>query len=179
MRQIFWGMLFLFLDFNLNLGSSSIGLIPDFVGCIFLIRGLDALAGESVRFVQARPWAVATAAYTGITWTLDLLGIHLGIFSLVLGLGNLALCVYLSWLIVQGILQTEQSKGCSLGGQTLRQAWLAAVIAAALSYPLAFIPVLNWLCILAGLGCTIWFLSALYRCRKLYEENGNQIHISL
>lgn len=115
MRQIFWGMLFLFLDFNLNLGSSSIGLIPDFAGCIFLIRGLDALAGESVRFVQARPWAVATAAYTGITWTLDLLGIHLGIFSLVLGLGNLALCVYLSWLIVQGILQTEQSKGCQPG----------------------------------------------------------------
>ena len=63
MRQIFWGMLFLFLDFNLNLGSSSIGLIPDFAGCIFLIRGLDALAGESVRFVQARPWAVATADF--------------------------------------------------------------------------------------------------------------------
>ena len=166
MGQIFWGMLFLFLDFNLTVKSSLIGLIPDFVGCIFLIRGLDLLRGESIRFVQARPWALAAAVYTGI-------------FSLVLGLGNLALSIYLSWLIVQGILQTEQSRGCFLGGQMLRQAWLAAIIAAALSYPLAFVPVLNWLCALAGLGCAIWFLMALYRSWKLYEQNGDQIHISL
>lgn len=180
MRQIFWGMLFLFLDFNITVGNSLIGLIPDFVGCIFLIRGVDLLRGESIRFVQARPWALAAAVYTGFTWLLDLLRLKLtGIFSLVLGLGNLALSIYLSWLIVQGILQTEQSRGCFLGGQMLRQAWLAAIIAAALSYPLAFVPVLNWLCVLAGLGCAIWFLMALYRSWKLYEQNGDQIHISL
>ena len=165
MGQIFWGMLFLFLDFNLTVGNSLIGLIPDFVGCIFLIRGVDLLRGESIRFVQARPWALRLKLT--------------GIFSLVLGLGNLALSIYLSWLIVQGILQTEQSRGCFLGGQMLRQAWLAAIIAAALSYPLAFVPVLNWLCALAGLGCAIWFLMALYRSWKLYEQNGDQIHISL
>ena len=116
MRQIFWGMLFLFLDFNLTVKHSLIGLIPDFVGCIFLIRGLDLLRGESIRFVQARPWALAAAVYTGFTWLLDLLRLNLtGIFSLLLGLGNLALSIYLSWLIVQGILQTEQSRGCFLG----------------------------------------------------------------
>ena len=89
MRQIFWGMLFLFLDFNLTVKSSLIGLIPDFVGCIFLIRGLDLLRGESIRFVQARPWALAAAVYTGFTWLLDLLGLNLtGIFSLLLGLAG-------------------------------------------------------------------------------------------
>lgn len=34
MRNIFIGFLFVFLDFNLSLGTSQIGLIPDFVGYI-------------------------------------------------------------------------------------------------------------------------------------------------
>ena len=164
MRQIFLGMLFVFLDFNLNLGNVTLGLIPDFVGYILLIRGLDALAAESRRFVQARPWAVVAAAYSGALYGLDLLGIgsSLGIFAWALGLASLALSAYLSGLVVRGILEMERTKGCGLAGSALQGCWMAAVITSALCYPLAFVPVLGWSCVLAGLICNILFLAALW-----------------
>lgn len=37
MSNIFVGLLLIFLDFDLNVGSSTIGLIPDFLGGIFLM----------------------------------------------------------------------------------------------------------------------------------------------
>jgi hypothetical protein len=34
MQSLFWGLFFIFLDFNVTLGNSVVGLIPDFVGYI-------------------------------------------------------------------------------------------------------------------------------------------------
>ena len=44
-RRLFWGYFFLLLDFNLNFNSDfTIPLLPNFVGWIFLWRGVDALS---------------------------------------------------------------------------------------------------------------------------------------
>ena len=42
MSSIFTGMLLVFLDFNINLGRSKIGLLPDFIGYIVMAGGLAA-----------------------------------------------------------------------------------------------------------------------------------------
>jgi len=44
MSRIFTGFLFIFLDFNLNLGNSQIGLIPDFIGYIIMLGGLAEMS---------------------------------------------------------------------------------------------------------------------------------------
>ena len=36
-------MIFVFLDFDLNIGNSKIGLIPDFIGYIYMYKGAAEL----------------------------------------------------------------------------------------------------------------------------------------
>ena len=40
-------MLLVFLDFSINLGRIRIGLIPDFIGYIIMVKGLSELSDES------------------------------------------------------------------------------------------------------------------------------------
>ena len=69
MRNIFSGFILIFLDFNLNLGNSTIGLIPDFIGYFVMIGGLDQMVGESTIFTKVRPFVVGMAVYTGILYS--------------------------------------------------------------------------------------------------------------
>ena len=46
MQQVFWGIVFLFLNVNLTFGSVTIGLFPDFVGYLLLLQGARTLAGR-------------------------------------------------------------------------------------------------------------------------------------
>ena len=39
MQNIFLGMLFAFLDININRGRTTIGLMPEFVGYILMVKG--------------------------------------------------------------------------------------------------------------------------------------------
>lgn len=84
MRNIFIGLMLVFIDFNLNIGSSQIGLIPDFAGYIVLAAGLREMAGESNMFAKAGPFASGMAVYTGIIYLMDLFGVSasLGVFFL-------------------------------------------------------------------------------------------------
>ena len=76
MNNIFIGFIFVFLDFNLDLGSSRIGLIPDFIGYVLIYQGLKELSGQSRRFSNAAliRSPSAMAVYTAACCTaLDLL----------------------------------------------------------------------------------------------------------
>ena len=46
MRAIFVGFLFIFFNLNITAGDSVIGLIPNFVGYILLVRGIKELENE-------------------------------------------------------------------------------------------------------------------------------------
>jgi hypothetical protein len=52
--QIFWGFLFVFLDFTFD----GIDLIPDFVGYIFIVIGLRSLSSLSLHFTHAKISAI-------------------------------------------------------------------------------------------------------------------------
>ena len=59
MRNIFVGLLFIFLDFNLDFGTTRVGLIPDFIGYIMVFQGLKELIFLSEHFAKAKPFAMA------------------------------------------------------------------------------------------------------------------------
>ena len=182
MQQIFWGMFFVFLDFNLNLGKMSIGLTPDFVGMIFFWHGVGALAEQSVYFVKARPISGIGIGYCAFLYILDLFGLgSIGgsLVSILLSLCNYALTVYLTYLCIAGIRDMERIKGCDFGSAFLYKMWLCVVIIGALTYPLIFAPFLAFLCMLAGIVMTILLLVAMYQVKKRVEQNGNQIHLSM
>ena len=59
-RRVFWGYFFLLLDFNLNFNSAfTIPLLPNFVGWIFLWRGVDALSSARPSLELLKPFCTA------------------------------------------------------------------------------------------------------------------------
>ncbi len=73
-RRVFWGYFFLLLDFNLNFNSDfTIPLLPNFVGWIFLWRGVDALSSARPSLELLKPFctALGVCALTQFVPSLD------------------------------------------------------------------------------------------------------------
>jgi len=169
MRHIFIGFLFVFLDFNLTFGTSQIGLIPDFVGYIFIIQGLAELENLSPRFIKARPASLGMAMYTGLLYVMALFGIGSNsIVSFVLGLVSTLISLYISYNIVMGVKDIETSSGRFLNAGGLYSVWTVLAVLSLIIYLLYIIPVLNFLCIIAGLIAGIVFLVSFNKTKNLY-----------
>ncbi|MGI5971976.1 MAG: hypothetical protein ACOX7P_09710 [Oscillospiraceae bacterium] len=170
MRNIFIGLMLVFIDFNLNIGSSQIGLIPDFAGYIVLAAGLREMAGESNMFAKAGPFASGMAVYTGIIYLMDLFGVSasLGVFSYFLGLISTAVSLYISYCIVLGVKDMESKYGCFLNGPSLNSAWTLLAIFSLISFLLLFIPVMGVISIIVSFVAAICFLVAFNKSKNLY-----------
>ena len=73
-RRLFWGFFFLLLNFNLNFNSTfTIPLLPNFVGWIFLWRGVDALSSARPSLELLKPFctALGVCALTQFVPSLD------------------------------------------------------------------------------------------------------------
>ena len=73
-RRVFWGYFFLLLDFNLNFNSAfTIPLVPNFIGWIFLWRGVDILssARPSLGLLKSFCTALGVCALTQFVPSLD------------------------------------------------------------------------------------------------------------
>ncbi len=73
-RRVFWGYFFLLLDFNLNFNSDfTIPLLPNFIGWIFLWRGVDALSSARPSLELLKPFctALGVSALTQFVPSLD------------------------------------------------------------------------------------------------------------
>ena len=64
-RRLFWGFFFLLLDFNLNFNSAfTIPLVPNFIGWIFLWRGVDILSSARPSLGLLRPFCGVLGVYS-------------------------------------------------------------------------------------------------------------------
>ena len=89
-RRLFWGYFFLLLDFNLNFNSDfTIPLLPNFVGWIFLWRGVDALSSARPSLELLKPFctALGVCALTQFIPSLD--GLIPGCLSLFISIFTL------------------------------------------------------------------------------------------
>lgn len=172
MKKVFWGFFFIYLNFNLTLNGFTLNLLPYFVGYLLLYQAAGTLAGESGRFPKLRPFSVAMAVYTGILWVGELLGVTgENWLGTLLGLAATAVGLFISWSVVQAVLEMESARGADLNGHSLRTAWfilLAVQIAGYLAVFLVF-GGLALMVLVAGLVGVIWFLAALWKCAKCYD----------
>jgi hypothetical protein len=170
-NNIFYGLLFVFLDFNVTFGNSKIGLIPDFIGFILIFTGLKELSAGKDRFSHARPFAAAMAVYTGILYGMDMLGISYRLEALIpfaLGLVSTLVSLYISYNIVTGIKDLEAALGQDLNSRPLYSMWVALAALNLAIYFLFLIPEINLLCIIAGLVVGIAFLVLFSKTKNLY-----------
>jgi hypothetical protein len=166
--------MFIFLDFSLNLGQIRLELIPDFIGFIAMLGGLKDLSGESPAFEAARPFATFMAFYTGIAWFLDLLGItvSLGVLSFLLGLAALIISLYITYKIITGVKDMEETYRTHLNSDSLKAAWNVLTVSTLFAFLLVLIPALSILCFILSLIAAIWFLAAFHRSKTLYYNIG-------
>jgi len=164
-------MLFVFLDFNFNSGSVSIGLIPDFLGYIIMINGLNELLEKGNRFSKAKSYANIMAIYTGILYVMDIVGISFAIGRYVcfgLGLISTAISLYISYNIVIGIMDMEKDEGCELNSVSLYTNWKLLAVFSIATYILILIPVLAILGMIGGFIVAICFLVSFSKSKNLY-----------
>ena len=129
MKKLFWGFFFIYLNFNLNVNAHSLNVLPDFVGYILLLQGMKQLEEESHFFRSGRPFAVGMTVYTAILWVGALLGVTAGgRVGSILDLIALAVSFYVSWLLVQGVLEMETEKAVDLNGRRVYQWWKGMLI---------------------------------------------------
>ncbi|OQB23558.1 MAG: hypothetical protein BWY11_01749 [Firmicutes bacterium ADurb.Bin182] len=172
MQKIFIGLLLVFLDFNLDIGASRIGLIPDFIGYIVLMNGLRELIGKSERFIKARPFAAGMFVYTLVLYIMDLLGVsnQAQAIGYLLGLVSTIISLVVSYNIVMGVNDMEKEYGLRLNADGLFRTWRLLAFFSIAIYLLFLIPVLNIACIIGGFIIGIVFLATFSRTKNLYYE---------
>ena len=177
MSNIFVGLLLIFLDFDLNVGSSTIGLIPDFLGGIFLMMGMKEMKTESEYFKKNEVFTLVYTIISAVIYAGNLFGLFSEVIYLgwIAGLAATVLVILLSYNIVKGIEDMEIRMQTNLEAKSLFNFWLVIAIlngAALLSYiiPLVVIPVA-----IASFVMSILFLVKLNTSKKNYQmaKSGN------
>lgn len=180
MKKLFWGFLFINLNFNLNFNAHTLNVLPDFVGYILLLQGMKDLEPESHFFQAARPFAIGMAVYTAILWVGALFGItsNEGWVSQLLGLVSMVVALYISWVLIQGVLEMEAAKAADLNGPKLYQLWKVLTVAQAAAKVIGLLANLANLSVLLGLGIVlvivglvliILYLMAWHKSAMAYE----------
>lgn len=171
MKLIFWGILFLFLDFSITIGNSSISILPAFAGYIMIYVGMGRVS-ECRTYGAARPmirWAAVCAA---VIWVLNCLGVlHDGFLSALGSAVSIALQLFTTYHIARGVLELEQGGERPLNGSKLMMAWRVVLVSLVLSQVLAWLGVgiLAMLALLVFLGAAVCYTVLFYGAWKACE----------
>ena len=174
MKLIFWGLIFLFFDFNLNFGASSISLLPAFVGFALIRKGMGTVT-ECERYGKAQPWMLAGIACSAVVWVLNLLGTPDGsVLGFVLGVVSGAFQLVATWQIAKGVAELEDVYQYDLYAKPLMTAWTVLLIWVILVRVTAWlgIDVLAMLALLASFVFMIYYIVRFHKSRKAYEERA-------
>ncbi len=187
MKKIFFGFLFLLFNLNIQDGRMLLNLLPDCIGYVLLLLGSRELASQASAFSRVPIPAAISAVYSLISWILDVLGITLAqkLLTNLLTLGNLLFSVWISGLIVRGILQLQTRWG-DLGGVVLRRRWRFSVLFQCLTYLLSIlllaasstslitlISMVASVCMIPTLVFYVLVVLSVYRAWKQYDQRRN------
>lgn len=154
----------------------QIDLLPNFVGYLLMMKGIDELIKESEFFDKVRPWAVFMACYSGVIFILDLLGIssQLQGFSIILGIINISITLYILYQIVSGVMDIEKKYGIFLDGDKLKDLWKFMSIFNVIIYFLMFFTTLAVVLMIITIITYIIFLITFNNSKNLYYNERDK-----
>ena len=177
MRDIFIGMLFIFLNFHITLGTMQIGLIPAFVGYYFMLKGLSELSDFSQRFITIKPFVIGMIIYSLFFYVVDLFGGSVNIDILLimaLALVHLAISLYISYSIIMGIKDIELAQQRELNSTQLYLIWKIQAVVLLITHAAFIVPVLAIAGVVIALVTTVIYLFAFNKAKNLFYEGGSQ-----
>lgn len=170
MKNFFIGFIFVFLDFDLTLGNSVIGFLPNFIGYYFILLGLREFKGNVMNFDKITSITSFMLIYSVITYVIDFLGMNTNI-AFALGLVSLLGHLYISYNIVIGVKELEISTICNMNSDLLLSRWKFMAFSNIASILLIFIPVINLITTITALIMGILFLTAFNYSKNAYYAN--------
>ncbi len=126
MVRIIIGFVLILFDFSIGAENNIIGLLPDFVGFIFLFFGMKAEQDKCATFKQDKKYMIPFAIYG--------YGIYLGNLYGIIGEQNpYVICasaivsmltyVYTMFLVIRGIKHAEESYSVKIGSHRMTYIW--------------------------------------------------------
>ena len=174
MNRLFWGAIFAFLNFDLNFGDMTVGLLPGFVGWHLIWKGLTELRDQSVHFEKVRTAAIVLIVYSAVTYILALLPFPMdfGWVSVLLWVLASALSLYVMYGMIRGIQDLEVRWGTKLNGASMLQIWkfdvvleLCDLVVTLLSVPAAVL-----ILTIAVVVLKVLLLIRLYKAKNTYQN---------
>ncbi len=168
MQNIFWGFIFVMLDFNLSIGGLTIGLIPDFIGFWFLSKGMSELAVESDTFEKNIGLAKILMICSAIIYVIDLLGLSLGLLGPIIGIIMAIAHIYLEYKVVTGFFELERYNNVYLGAEDCKSKWIFTMVFNLLNLVLVWIPIINIIGLVVAVIMNIVFLVSVNTFKNNY-----------
>jgi len=170
MKSIFIGLLFIFLNFDINMGQMQIGLIPTFVGYILMLRGLNEMSAHSDWFSRAKWLATVMLVFSSFVYLMDLFGITrwLGLLGFILGVLSIVFSLLILYRIVKGVEDIEAKNGWQMFAVQLYNRWVIMAVFSVASAVIVIIPVLALISLLVSFIALIFFLVAFNRAKNVF-----------
>lgn len=170
MNNFFWGFFLIYIHFNLNLGSHTFELLPDFLGYMRIRDGAGELEAESSRFRDCRAVSRVLVIYSLLIWIVNALGSPMSVLA---SLAEMIGRLYVGWTAISGIREMEANRGLELNGQKLYGSWVAMAVTQVASTTLVLLGMddgaLHLLLIVMWFIAMILFLRNLWTAKKGYE----------
>ena len=172
MNHLFWGLFFVALNFEVQLGTARFGLLPDFLGWYLMMKGMENLAREDRRFDRGRHWAFGLMLLSAVLYIGDLLNpdamAAVGLWALKLA----GICVGLFVIrnMIAGIRQMESDQAKDLNGQKLHSMWMIHAVMAVIAHLFSWMPLVGDFAALAGGITAICLLIVMGGAVKRYKE---------
>lgn len=157
MNKIFWGLLFLFIDFKIN----SFSITPSFIGCILIYLGMKEMEDSAV-FAKARPLVIVMGVWSAVFWVIQTDHWIIGAVGSVLQLA-------VTYQIVSGVKELEESCGKDMKAGTLRKAWYVEAVCVAIMYLLGVFGQMAAAAALIAFVAAVVYIVAFYRSKKAME----------
>ena len=166
MENFFIAFVFIILNFNITVSNHAVGLIPTFVGYIFIKRGVAEFEGKVPHFEKLKLFSKIMIAVGIVVYIMDFLALNIGGVYFIVSVVMLAAAVYTSFNVVEGVLYLEETKQIDLLGAKTRRMWMVMIIGNVAATVTVFIPFLNVIATLASFVCNILFLVAFNKTRN-------------
>ena len=193
MKNMFVGLLLIFLDITLNISlgwQGTLDILPDFVGYILILRGAGEMAEVSPSFAKINPVLWAATVVSVISFLLNLFGLSAALLgdglpaqilqtALLLAEQILFFCV--TWQMASGIRDLEYHYGTWMNAGDVTVAWklmvgvyaagfvfsrLAVLLMAPLNLVATFFLILL---VIGNVVVNIFFLVQFYKAKKAYD----------
>ena len=193
MKNMFVGLLLIFLDITLNISlgwQGTLDILPDFVGYILILRGAGEMAEVSPSFAKINPAVWAARAVSAISFLLNLFGLSAAlppdglppqILQPPILLAEEILLFWVTWQMASGIRDMEYHYGTWMNAEDVTVAWKLMVgiyaagfvfsrLAVLLMAPLNLVATLFLILLVIGnVAVNIFFLVQFYKAKKAYD----------